>query len=112
VAWAIGTCVKTFVTEVQYGHVGSMVNSELVTADAKNQVTRKAGFVVTKTFEELQEVLRETYEKLVAGGVIRPKPEREPLVIPMDYKWADFLFLSFFFERIAAYFVWVGTWID
>jgi len=34
VAWAIGTCAKMFTTEVQFGHAGSMANSDLETADA------------------------------------------------------------------------------
>jgi len=89
VAWAIGTCAKMFTTEVQFGHAGSMANSELETADAKNKAMREAGFVVPETFEELPTALRETYERLVAGGIIKLKPEREPPVIPMDYKWAQ-----------------------
>ncbi|KII84583.1 hypothetical protein PLICRDRAFT_45956 [Plicaturopsis crispa FD-325 SS-3] len=89
VAWAIGTCAKMFTTEVQFGHAGSMANSALETADAKNDAMRKAGFVVPDTFEDLPQVLKETYEKLVAKGTIQPKPERDPPVIPMDYKWAQ-----------------------
>ncbi|KAJ3531896.1 hypothetical protein NM688_g7504 [Phlebia brevispora] len=89
VAWAIGTCAKMFTTEVQFGHAGSMANSDMETADAKNAAMRKAGFVVPDTFEDMPEVLRETYERLVKSGTIVPKPEREPPVIPMDYKWAQ-----------------------
>ncbi|GLB39002.1 putative ATP citrate lyase citrate-binding [Lyophyllum shimeji] len=89
VAWAIGTCAKMFATEVQFGHAGSMANSELETADAKNRAMREAGFIVPDTFEELPDVLRETYQTLVKRGVIVPKPERDPPVIPMDYKWAQ-----------------------
>ncbi|KAG6839589.1 hypothetical protein C0991_001172, partial [Blastosporella zonata] len=89
VAWAIGTCAKMFATEVQFGHAGSMANSELETADAKNNAMREAGFIVPNTFEELPEVLRETYQLLVKRGSIVPKSEREPPVIPMDYKWAQ-----------------------
>lgn len=89
VAWAIGTCAKMFTTEVQFGHAGSLANSDLETADAKNRAMKKAGLIVPDTFEDLPEVLRETYEKLVRGGVIVPKPERDPPVIPMDYKWAQ-----------------------
>ena len=37
VAWAIGTCTKMFATEVQFGHAGSMANSDMETADAKNK---------------------------------------------------------------------------
>ena len=89
VAWAIGTCAKMFTTEVQFGHAGSMANSDLETAEAKNNAMKAAGFIVPDTFEELPHVLRETYEELVADEVIVPQPERDPPVIPMDYKWAQ-----------------------
>src|ERR1700753_152858 len=72
VAWAIGTCAKMFTTEVQFGHAGSMANSELETADAKNAAMRAAGFVVPDTFEELPRVLKDTYDALVAKGIIKP----------------------------------------
>lgn len=89
VAWAIGTCAKMFATEVQFGHAGSMANSALETADAKNDAMRAAGFVVPDTFEDLPQVLRETYQKLLNNGTIKPKAERDPPNIPMDYKWAQ-----------------------
>ncbi|KAF9477345.1 ATP-citrate synthase [Pholiota conissans] len=89
VAWAIGTCAKMFTTEVQFGHAGSMANSDMETADAKNKAMRAAGFIVPDTFEELPHVLKETYETLVRNGTIKPKAEVEPPVIPMDYKWAQ-----------------------
>ncbi len=31
----------------------------------------------------------EVYEQLVSAGLIVPLPEKEPPVIPMDYKWAQ-----------------------
>ncbi|KAJ6451084.1 hypothetical protein C8R47DRAFT_1259756 [Mycena vitilis] len=89
VAWAIGTCAKMLDTEVQFGHAGSMADSEMETADAKNKVMRAAGFVVPETFEELPRVLKETYEGLVKSGGVVPKAEQDPPVIPMDYKWAQ-----------------------
>ncbi|KAG8984448.1 citrate synthase, partial [Tulasnella sp. 427] len=89
VAWAIGTCAKMFATEVQFGHAGSMANSDLETADAKNAAMKAAGFVVPDTFEDLPTVLRETYDSLVSQGTIKPAAERDPPVIPMDYKWAQ-----------------------
>ncbi|KAG8717139.1 citrate synthase [Ceratobasidium sp. 394] len=49
---------------------------------------KAAGFVVPNTFENLPLVLQQTYEGLVSRGVIIPPAEREPLAIPMDYKWA------------------------
>ena len=95
VAWAIGTCAKMFTTEVQFGHAGSMANSERETADAKNNAMRDAGIIVPQTFEELPRLLKQTYDKLVAHGTIKPRPERDPPVIPMDYKWAQVSFLLF-----------------
>jgi ATP citrate (pro-S)-lyase len=89
VAWAIGTCAKMFTTEVQFGHAGSMANSDMETADAKNRAMRDAGFIVPDTFEELPSVIRETYESLVRSRIIVPKKEVDPPVIPMDYKWAQ-----------------------
>lgn len=89
VAWAIGTCAKMFATEVQFGHAGSMANSDKETADAKNRAMREAGFIVPDTFEDLPQVLKETYDGLVSRGAIKPAAEREPPVIPMDYKWAQ-----------------------
>ncbi|KAI5452139.1 ATP citrate lyase subunit 1 [Naganishia albida] len=89
VAWAIGTCAKMFTTDVQFGHAGSMANSDLETADAKNAAMRAAGFIVPDTFEDLPTVLQQTYQKLLATGQVIPKPEVEPPTIPMDYKWAQ-----------------------
>ncbi|KAH8822548.1 ATP-citrate synthase [Flagelloscypha sp. PMI_526] len=89
VAWAIGTCAKMFATEVQFGHAGSMANSDMETADTKNRTMRAAGFIVPDTFEELPAVLKVTYDKLVSQGVVVPQKERDPPTIPMDYKWAQ-----------------------
>ncbi|KXN82778.1 ATP-citrate synthase, partial [Leucoagaricus sp. SymC.cos] len=93
VAWAIGTCAKMFTTEVQFevqfGHAGSMANSDMETADAKNRAMKAAGFIVPETFEELPHVLKGTYDLLVKSGAIVPKKEVDPPVIPMDYKWAQ-----------------------
>jgi len=88
VAWAIGTCAKMFTSEVQFGHAGSMANSDLETADAKNKAMKAAGFIVPDTFEDLPEVLKATYEQLVNNGTIVPKADVEPPAIPMDYQWA------------------------
>ncbi|GAA5852494.1 hypothetical protein JCM5353_001124, partial [Sporobolomyces roseus] len=89
VAWAIGTCAKMFTTDVQFGHAGSMANSDLETAEAKNNAMRAAGFIVPPTFEDLPQVLKETYDKLVSQGTISPKAEVAAPSIPIDYKWAQ-----------------------
>jgi ATP citrate (pro-S)-lyase len=92
VAWAIGTCAKMFTTEVQFGHAGSMAKSELETADAKNAAMKAAGFIVPDTFEDLPTVIKQTYDALVSNGTIKPRPEPQPPVIPMDFKWASVSF--------------------
>ena len=89
VAWAIGTCAKMFTTEVQFGHAGSMANSALETADEKNKAMKAAGFIVPDTFEDLPDVLKLTYDALVNNGTIVVQKEKEPPLIPMDYKWAQ-----------------------
>ncbi|GAA5856104.1 hypothetical protein JCM8547_002981 [Rhodosporidiobolus lusitaniae] len=89
VAWAIGTCAKMFATDVQFGHAGSMANSDLETAEAKNNAMRAAGFVVPATFEDFPTAVRETYQKLVSAGTIAPKSEMPAPQIPIDYKWAQ-----------------------
>ncbi|KAF8327082.1 ATP citrate lyase isoform 2 [Amanita rubescens] len=76
IAWAIGTCAKMFTTEVQFGHAGSMANSDMETADAKNRAMKEAGFIVPDT-------------RLVRNGTIVPRKDKEPPTIPMDYKWAQ-----------------------
>jgi ATP citrate (pro-S)-lyase len=89
VAWAIGTCAKMFTSEVQFGHAGSMANSDMETADAKNRAMREAGFLVPDTFEDLPDLLKNVYDKMVSTGAIKPGPEQEPPAIPMDYQWAS-----------------------
>lgn len=94
VAWAIGTCAKMFTTEVQFGHAGAMANSDLETADAKNKAMKAAGFIVPDTFEDMPAVIKMTYDALVNNGTIVVQKEREPPLIPMDYKWAQVRGLS------------------
>ncbi|KAL2117228.1 hypothetical protein VTJ04DRAFT_9396 [Mycothermus thermophilus] len=89
VAWAIGTCASMFKTEVQFGHAGSFANSQLETAATKNQKMKEAGIYVPDTFEDLPALLKSVYDKLVADGTIKPRPEPVVPKIPMDYSWAQ-----------------------
>lgn len=88
VAWAIGTCASMFKTEVQFGHAGSMANSDRETAVAKNKAMREAGILVPDTFEDMPDTLRNLYDELVKDGTIVPKPEPSVPKIPIDYAWA------------------------
>lgn len=89
VAWAIGTVASMLQTEVQFGHAGSMANSDLETAVAKNKAMKEAGIYVPDTFEDMPELLAQVYEDLVKKGTIVPKAEPEVPKIPIDYSWAQ-----------------------
>lgn len=88
VAWCIGTCAKVFPAEVQFGHAGARAGAEQETADAKNQAFRDAGIVVPDSFDDFDKKIKETYEGLVAKGIIEPQPDVEPPRIPIDYQTA------------------------
>lgn len=89
VAWAIGTVASMLKTEVQFGHAGSLANSQLETAAVKNKSMRDAGFFVPETFEELPGMLSQVYQKLVSVGHIKPAAEPAVPKIPIDYSWAQ-----------------------
>lgn len=88
VAWCIGTCAKIFPFEVQFGHAGACATGESETAAEKNAALAKAGAIVPPNFDQFGKVIREQYEKLVASGVIVPRPEVPVPKVPMDYAWA------------------------
>ncbi len=85
VMWVTGTCAKAFKTEVQFGHAGAKVSGDRESADAKNAVLRAAGAIVPDSYDDYGDRIRETYERLVADGVITPAPEPEAPSIPLDY---------------------------
>jgi succinyl-CoA synthetase alpha subunit len=84
VAWCIGTCSKMFPTGVQFGHAGAKARTDLETADAKNRALKEAGAVIPDSFDDLGKKIKQTFDKLVKDGKIKPKPDREPPKIPMD----------------------------
>jgi len=88
VIWVTGTCSKAFKTEVQFGHAGAKAGSEVETADAKNAALRASGAVVPNSYDDYDHKIRETYERLVKKGVIKPRPEPAVPRIPMDYSKA------------------------
>lgn len=91
VAWAIGTCASMFKTEVQFGHAGSMANSDRETAKAKNAAMKEVGILVPDTFEDLPYVLERLYKSLVEKGEIIVKSEPDVPKVPIDYAWAKTL---------------------
>ena len=85
VMWVTGTCAKAFTTEVQFGHAGAKVTATSESADAKNEALRRAGAIVPQSYDDYGDRIRETYDGLVAAGVITPAPEPDAPRIPMDY---------------------------
>jgi ATP citrate (pro-S)-lyase len=88
VAWCIGTCASMFNSEVQFGHAGSIANTNFETAVAKNAALKAAGAYVPDSFDNLGDLIHSVYDQLVRDGVIVSEPELPPPTVPMDYSWA------------------------
>jgi len=88
VAWCIGTCSKMFPTGVQFGHAGAKARTDLETADTKNKALKEAGAIIPDSFDDLGEKIKQTFDKLVKEGKVKPRPDREPRQIPMDLSTA------------------------
>ena len=88
VMWVTGTCAKVLPGQVQFGHAGARADTAAETADAKNAALREAGVIVPHSFDDYGLMIEETYERLVAEGVIVPAPEVTPPTIPLDYAQA------------------------
>lgn len=88
IAWCIGTCASKFNTEVQFGHAGSCANGDNEQATAKNKALKEAGAYVPNSFDDLGELIKAVYEKMVENKLIVPNPEIVPPSVPMDYDWA------------------------
>ena len=53
-------------------------------AQAKNSALQAAGALVPTSYEGLEPLIKETYERLVKEGVIVPIPELKPPPVPQD----------------------------
>lgn len=93
IAWCIGTCASMFNSEVQFGHAGSIANSNLETASAKNAALKAASAYVPNSFDNLGDLIQTVYEQLVKDGAIVPEPEVPVPTVPMDYGWARVSFV-------------------
>eukprot|EP00879_Flechtneria_rotunda_P030862 GHRR01033558.1.p1 GENE.GHRR01033558.1~~GHRR01033558.1.p1 ORF type:complete len:114 (-),score=39.22 GHRR01033558.1:355-696(-) len=63
VAWVSGTCAKLFKSEVQFGHAGARSTGESDSAQAKNAPLAAAGAIVPDSFEGLEGVIRDMFNK-------------------------------------------------
>jgi len=76
VMWVSGTSASIFPWEVQFGHAGAKAGSAEESAAAKNKALQDSGIIVPRSFEEFEEVIRETFKNLVQSGKL-------PMQIPM-----------------------------
>jgi len=88
VMWVTGTCAEMLPSGVQFGHAGAKADSKDDTAKAKNAALRKAGVVVPESFEDYDQKIKETFDKLKAEGKIESFIEPETPNVPMDYAQA------------------------
>lgn len=85
VIWVTGTCSKAFKTEVQFGHAGAKACSDAETAEAKNAALKDAGAIVPNSYDDYDQKIKSTYEKLVKKGIIQTISEPPVPKIPMDF---------------------------
>ncbi len=88
VMWVAGTSIKYMPKGIQFGHAGAKADATRETAEAKNAALKEAGVIVPESFDDYDKAIKQTFDRLVASGGIKPAPEVEPPVIPMDYSEA------------------------
>lgn len=84
VAWVSGTCATLFKSEVQFGHAGAKSGGEIESAQAKNSALKAAGAIVPTSFEGLEAIIKETFEKLKNDGAVSSVEEKLPPTVPED----------------------------
>lgn len=82
VMWVSGTSASIFPWEVQFGHAGAKAGSTEESAAAKNKALQESGIIVPRSFEEFEEVIQETFKKLVESEKISMAKEILPPEIP------------------------------
>ena len=85
VIWVAGTGARILPAGLQFGHAGAMAGSDMETAEAKNKALREVGAIVPDSYEDLDKLIRQTFDKLVSEGVIQPIEEFEPPKLPIDF---------------------------
>lgn len=85
VIWVTGTCSKAFQTEVQFGHAGAKAGSDKETADAKNAALKAAGAIVPNSYDDYDEKIRQTYQKIAKKLKLPEVDELAVSKIPLDY---------------------------
>ena len=85
VIWVAGTGARILPAGLQFGHAGAMAGSDMETAEAKNKALREVGAIVPDSYEDLDKMIRQTFENLVKEGKIKPAKDFEPPKVPLDF---------------------------
>ncbi len=96
VMWVPGTCASLFPWEIQFGHAGAKAGKTQESAKAKNQALRDAGIIVPENFQKLENILQQTFKKIVDtekkdtgknmhNTDISKKTTATPKPVPLDY---------------------------
>jgi len=85
VIWVAGTGARILPAGLQFGHAGAMAGSDMETAEAKNKALKEVGAIVPDSYEDLDKLIRQTFEKLVEEGKIKPEEDIEPPKVPLDF---------------------------
>lgn len=60
----------------------------MVLVQAKNAALKEAGAIVPDSFEALEGAVKQTYDKLVADGILVPQPDVPAPSVPLDLEAA------------------------
>lgn len=88
VIWVAGTGARILPAGLQFGHAGAMAGSDMETAEAKNKALREAGAIVPQSYEDLDKLIRKTFENMVKEGKLTPVEDVEPPKVPIDFNEA------------------------
>lgn len=64
IGYCIGITSDYLSDDIQFGHAGASANSDYESAVFKNNYMKKNNIIVPETFEDLSEIIKETFEKL------------------------------------------------
>jgi succinyl-CoA synthetase alpha subunit len=85
VIWVAGTGARILPAGLQFGHAGAMAGSDMETAEAKNQALREIGAIVPDSYEDLDKMIKQTFDNLVKEGKVKPAEDFEPPKVPLDF---------------------------
>lgn len=64
IGYCIGITSDYLTSDIQFGHAGASANSDYESAVFKNECMKKHNIIVPETFEDLSDVVRDTFQKL------------------------------------------------